>query len=513
MPSLPPPFRVPFRALAVVALTAGALLFSAARADAGTYRAVQCHEGLGAGHADAVFRATGERYRSRADCAGAGLEVSHGAGTAATRGGRYGEWSLAAPAGARIVRAALRVAAEGDDWHSPQVAVTLAGGARQAVAGVRGSLHPVEWAGAAGRVLAARLVCTHAERCGAGERAFVRVRRIALVLEDVLAPQLAVGGSLLEAGSRRGTQALEARTADAGGGVRSVSVELNGSPLASRAFECRLSQGVALRLRPCPGAAAPRFELATGAPGWRQGPNEVRVCAGDHATAGGANRECETRTVRVDNRCPVSAVHGAELAARFAGGGSRARVASDERARVVGRLTRDGRPVAGARVCVATRLARPGSQERFLEVRRTAADGSFAVTLPRGPNREVRVAHWPGSERALERYLRLDARAVPRLRLLPRRTLRNGERLRFRVGLPGPAAGRRRVEVQARAGGRWLRVAGGRTDRRGAWRGSYRFRSTTGERTYAFRAVVGREPGYPYGAGRSAVRRATVIGG
>ena len=66
--------------------------------------------------------------------------------------------------------------------------------------------------------------------------------------------------------------------------------------------------------------------------------------------------------------------------------------------------------------------------------------------------------------------------------------------------------------VQARAGRRWVKVADGRTTAAGAWRGRYRFRSTTGTRRYAFRAVVPKQAGYPYEGGRSRVARATVSG-
>ena len=73
-------------------------------------------------------------------------------------------------------------------------------------------------------------------------------------------------------------------------------------------------------------------------------------------------------------------------------------------------------------------------------------------------------------------------RAIPRLRVRPNRTLANGERIRFVVRLPGPASGRRRVAIEARAGGRWIRIAGGRTSHSGSWRGRYRFHATTGTR-------------------------------
>ena len=66
--------------------------------------------------------------------------------------------------------------------------------------------------------------------------------------------------------------------------------------------------------------------------------------------------------------------------------------------------------------------------------------------------------------------------------------------------------------MEARSGRRWITVASGRTSPSGTWHGEYRFRSTTGSRRYAFRARVPKQPGYPYEAGRSAVRRIRVTG-
>ena len=62
------------------------------------------------------------------------------------------------------------------------------------------------------------------------------------------------------------------------------------------------------------------------------------------------------------------------------------------------------------------------------------------------------------------------------------------------------------------AGRRWLDLRQGRTGRRGTYRARYRFHATTGRRTYAFRAAVPKQSGYPYEAGRSRVKRVTVIG-
>ena len=106
----------------------------------------------------------------------------------------------------------------------------------------------------------------------------------------------------------------------------------------------------------------------------------------------------------------------------------------------------------------------------------------------------------------------MSVRVRPRLVLRPRHALRNGDRVRFEAPLPGPAAAGRRVRIQVRAGGRWLDLRQGRAGGQGTYRARYRFHATTGRRRYAFRAAVPKQSGYPYEAGRSRVKRVTVIG-
>ena len=52
----------------------------------------------------------------------------------------------------------------------------------------------------------------------------------------------------------------------------------------------------------------------------------------------------------------------------------------------------------------------------------------------------------------------------------------------------------------------------GLTGAGGIYRARYRFHATTGRRNYRFRAVVPSQAGYPYEAGKSKVKRITVLG-
>ena len=73
---------------------------------------------------------------------------------------------------------------------------------------------------------------------------------------------------------------------------------------------------------------------------FRQGPNELRVCAADFAPEATANHTCETRTVRIDNACPISGHPGSVLRARFKGAGGRMTAPSNEPTTVIGSARR-----------------------------------------------------------------------------------------------------------------------------------------------------------------------------
>jgi hypothetical protein len=161
---------------------------------------------------------------------------------------------------------------------------------------------------------------------------------------------------------------------------------------------------------------------------------------------------------------------------------------------------------------VAARIRIDGAAERVAAVPLTDAEGRFRARIPSGPSREVRVAYWPSTAGAVERYLRIDVPARPRMRLRPRHAIENGSRVRFQVRLRGPASEHRRVRIQARSGVRWLDLRSGVTGAHGVYRARYRFHATTGRRSYRFRAVVPKQHGYPYEAGKSNVKRVTVIG-
>jgi hypothetical protein len=493
--------------LVATAIAIALMLIGAEAAKAGIYRAAQCNPSLGAGHSDIAFERTSDHYRGEAFCGdgGTGLTIAHRGEN--THGGRRGAWRLEVPAALELIAARMSVAGTAESGHLPELAAGTGRIPTRSFGRAAGHLHRARWKGPAG-VLEARLRCARGAGCGRGRDAELRLHHLLVTVRDATPPQLDLGGSLLDGATHRGRVPLEAGVADAGSGVSRVVVDVNGEPIAAPSLACDLSHGIGRRLQPCPAADRLSLTARTAAGAFRQGPNLLRACAFDYSRSTDANRDCAGHRVRIDNQCPVSgegATARVEVRARPVGGRGRVRIE--------GRLTRaGGGVVAGATVCVATRIRLPGTAERVVATPRTGPGGRFRASLPRGPSRELRVAYWADRDRVAERYIRLRSRVLPRLRLRPRGTLHNGDSIRFEVRIPGPVAAGRRVALKVRDDGHWLVLRAGRTDGHGRWSASYRFHDTAGERRYRFRAYVPRQAGYPYRAGRSPVRRARVVG-
>jgi hypothetical protein len=480
-------------------------------ANAGVYRVAICNPALEAWYADASFQRTSRHYVSEASCGSgqAGLTVRHDGRSSGT--GRWGGWTVRAPRGTFISHLGVSAAGRQADGHVPQLLAAPLEGAVRSFATPDPGIGRSRWSTPASSFVA-RLACERRRGCGRGRGAGIRIKRIAVRLVDLVSPTIALRGSAFLAGSRRGIQTIQPFGTDVGSGVHRFLVQVNGEPVTAHTASCRTADGYALRLSPCPLRAQTTFKAITTSSPFRQGPNVVRVCSVDYALGTGAHRACAERRVRIDNLCPISTTGpGSRLRARLSRSGHRAH---DRRAATVhGRLrSASGVPVAGARVCVATRVPIAGTRERVVTTPTTGPDGRFAAALPRGPNRQVRVAYWWSADHVAERYLRLRVHARPRLKLRPHHPVHNGRRVRFEVRLQDPAAPRRWVRIQARSGKRWVELSNGRTNARGAYRAHYRFHATSRRRRYAFRAVVPRQRGYPYRAGHSRVRHVTVTG-
>lgn len=517
--SLKPPTRSDHRharrllVIAGVALAlamAAMLLLAPGAARAGTYVAVQCDAQHNVGSSNAVFTRTSDHYTPGTACAGAGGGKLIRHHSDVTKPGRWGAWSWYPPAGTVFTQITSQSHVAHDAGHKGNYTIIDGSGQVHYRWPREGTYDAVDWAaGVEATAFSAWLACHGGPdgNCGSSANAHNHVRRLWFTFRDSSSPVLSLAGELFEAGPRRGPQSFQVSASDVGGGVWRWRVSVNGVPADSAEQPCDIIPGGAARsFVPCPGSASQSFALETDSAPFRQGSNEVRVCVTDVGWP--ANESCLTRTVQVDNGCPSSGEGASRSLDAGFGSGTEAKVASNRRATVRGRLTGAG---AGARICVFATPSRPGAEE-YLEGRSVADDGGrFTYVAARGPSRGLRIVHRHRS-RSIERELVLRVRARPRLKVGPRSHLRNGQVARFRGKLPGPWAERRVVVLQARLGTRWQAFKTARTGTQGRFTARYRFRETTARRLYRFRAVVREQAGYPYLKGASPVRRVVVSG-
>jgi hypothetical protein len=201
-------------------------------------------------------------------------------------------------------------------------------------------------------------------------------------------------------------------------------------------------------------------------------------------------------------------------------GGADLTVDYGDGAKVRGRLTDShGAGVAARPVVIVTRasagIGRRPSRRRVV----TDRAGRFALRLPPGTSRRVTVAFHGGGGLAPARAhpLALRVRAAVTLTAEPLR-LWTGESVAL-AGRVTPGAARipkrgKVVTIQylERASGRWRPALVVRTDRRGRFRASYRFRYITGEARIHLRATALPEAGWPYAEGSSPPVTLTVSG-
>lgn len=175
--------------------------------------------------------------------------------------------------------------------------------------------------------------------------------------------------------------------------------------------------------------------------------------------------------------------------------------------RLQGRLlNHDGAPIASAALQVIETVA--GRTEAIDEAR-TAADGTFSVSVPAGPSRTIAINY-----RALSSDTGYSARATVseavtpsvRLKVAPRRTNPKGEITLSGIvqgenGTPGRGV---IVVLLVHYRGQWVPFRTPRTDPRGHFAKVYHFQGAVGQ--FPFRAEVPEgQAGFPYALGRSRV--------
>ncbi|MGB2711843.1 MAG: hypothetical protein WBC33_10035, partial [Conexibacter sp.] len=144
---------------------------------------------------------------------------------------------------------------------------------------------------------------------------------------------------------------------------------------------------------------------------------------------------------------------------------------------------------------------------------RTDASGHFAVRLPAGPSRLVRVTYFPFSDSrtfVASNVVREDVRArltirADRHRLVGTRAVRLSGRV---AGEPMPHGGVLVTLQGYQAGWGWRTFRTVRTTANGSWSTRYRFRLAHGR--FGFRAIVPRQGAFPFASARSAAVFVTV---
>jgi hypothetical protein len=307
-------------AVAISLLAVALLALVPDAASAGRYEVVQCDRANRA-FTDAEFDRTnggdyGFLYRCEEDEDGNSLQIRSITGAPQGRSGRI-SWS--APAEARIVAVDLEARMRTDAGHQARLSFFDAAGneAGRIATGTdsAGSFEPY------GRNLddggrqsfGASLTCVERDGCRASDQARNWIRSVDLTLEDRTPPKLVAGGSLVAGGWKRAVGGLSAAATDAGSGIRSFDLRVNGTAVPpSQTLACALIAGTprATRLRPCPSEHTVQSQLDTRSAPFVDGANAVRICASDFGT--GAVPACVERTVMVDNTAPELSFANAE---------------------------------------------------------------------------------------------------------------------------------------------------------------------------------------------------------
>ena len=353
----------------------------------------------------------------------------------------------------------------------------------------------------AGLVLVAR--CTPGpceDELAGGGAARARIWRSVVEIEDPAPPVLgALGGSLTAPGPIAGRASVEVPVSDAGGGVASVVLRVDGVERArvSAGGDCAAPYVVAA---PCPATLPASLEIDT-AP-LAAGPHVATVTATD--AAGQTTAATPFTFIVADPAPPPAPTPAAGPPVVVVAEPARAVITLDAtrftlpaRGRqITGTVRRaDGAPAAGAQLVVRARRYGADAPLASTETTvRTDAAGRFAIALGLLPRRLTLLLDDAGYRSAESAEVQVRGRLAIALRAIGR-DLRNGSTLRLDARIVGAGAGApdgRPVLVQAWVGGRWATVDSVEADAAGRARWRYRFRNTTRATRYRFRLRVPR---------------------
>jgi hypothetical protein len=362
-----------------------------------------------------------------------------------------------------------------------------------------------------------------------GYAAVVYLYAADLTLEQSAPPSAKnVSGELASAATVAGTSDVAFEASDPSSGVYEALFSVDGKVVQRSVVDedegrCRnvgqTSDGLPafLYVQPCPASVSADvgFDTTAVANGEHHLVVSVIDAAGNAATV--LDREVTIDNPPVPGGGPAGGPNGtnasvhATLAVGWQGAKSASLVSSYGRAHtIVGRLTAaDGAPIEAARVDVLATPDYAGARSATMPSVRTGAGGRFALRLPAGSSsRTLRFAYSDqlGAPPVVTRTLALSVRAGVSLAIAPRtasvgRSIYFSGRLR---GGPVPSSGKLLVLEARSPGGTWLEFDVIRSDARGRFHASYRFKFP-GPAEYQFRVLCEAEADYPFATGASQV--------
>jgi hypothetical protein len=374
-------------------------------------------------------------------------------------------------------------------------------------------------------------------KCGEGEHdpngyaAVVYLYAADLTLEQATSPTASnVSGELASAATVAGTSDVAFDASDPGSGVYEAVFTVDGEVVQRTVVDedegrCRnvgqTTDGLPafLYVQPCPASVSADvgFDTTVVANGVHHLVVSVIDAAGNAATV-------LDRNVTIDNPpAPGSALgpsepggpngRNASSRATLTVGWSNtasARLVSDYGRvhTIVGRLSAaDGAPIEAAQVNVRSTLDYAGAPTASLPSVSTGVGGRFVLRLPPGvSSRTLRFAYSDRRDAppVVTRMLTLSVRAGVNLVIAPR-TASVGRSIYFSGRLPGgpvPSGGKLLVLEARSPGGAWLEFDVIRSDARGRFHASYRFKFA-GPAEYQFRVLCEAEADYPFATGAS----------
>ena len=346
-----------------------------------------------------------------------------------------------------------------------------------------------------------------------------------IVLEQNEGPTVTgVAGELTSAPTITGTSDVEFDASDPGSGVYEAVFSVDGQVVQRTVVDenggrCVNVGGTSdglpafLYVQPC--APKVSVDIPFDSTQVSNGTHHLVVTVTD---AAGNSAPVLDRELMVSNPSPASppgppngtnASAQATLTAAWAGSRStRLTSAYGQQHMVDGRLTGPaGVPIGNAQLDCTVTPTYAGARAATIACPRTGPDGRFSLRVPAGVgSRTLRFAYRAqlGSPPVATRTLALTVRAGIRLGVSPH-TTSVGRRIVFTgrlLGGPIPPGGKVVVLEAHSPGGPWIEFDVLHSDRRGAFRASYRFK-LPGPASYRFRAASEAEADYPFAAGAS----------